>query len=783
MNRSLRIYRLDGIEIDTSQVCLKRNGQEQHVRQKTFQVLIYLLEHRQRLVTKDELIEHIWQGMAVTDNTLEQCLAEIRKVIGDDSRQPRFIRTIPRTGYRFIAPVDEVAPDQLSDRPSLPVNLESNISGFSYDKTHSLVLKPGRWYGRRFAVILGVLLLAAVCVAAFYVLRRRSFASASPLNVTLGGETGKRAVAVMFFENESSSADIDWLREGLADMLITDLAQSKNLVVLSRQQLHVLLDRIGHKESEKIKLDEALDVANKSQAKVVILGSFSRLGEQIRIDVHLHDARDGQLLTAERLVVDKPAEILTQVDLLSLKLASHLGAPAQTEANASLTDVMTNNLEAYRYYSLGVEKAQAMRNPEAIGLLQKAIALDPQFAMAYARIGYAYAVNWNRIDEGKPYLEKAFELSGRLSEKDKLYIRGWYAIVNFDFTRAIQSFREIVARSPLEVEGYRSLGLLLQGEERYNEAIEVLKQGLIIDPEAKDLYNRLGAIYSDLGRHEEAIAMYQRYVHLAPQEPNAHDSLAIGNEWAGRYEEAIEEYNRALALKPDFEIAIIHLGNTYFQMGRYRDAIKQYERCIQIAPSDLERTRAYNAIAHVERKMGKLDQAQREAMAAERLDKNAVDELFLLALDRRDLATAEKLKEELEKVQYYTRGSRGSQRKFLYHRGYFDLTAGRSEDAVRELKEALTHRAEEWNIDAYEDCLANAYRELGRFDEAIAEYERILKLNPNYPLVHYHLARAYEGKGQSAEARAEYQRFLQVWKNADSEIPEIVTAHRALSQI
>src|SRR5438034_6083209 len=95
-----RIYRLNGIELDTSQVCLKRNGQEQHLRQKTLQVLVHLLEQRHRVVTKDELMECIWPDTAVTNNTLEQCLAEIRKALGDNSRQPRFIKTVPRAGYR-----------------------------------------------------------------------------------------------------------------------------------------------------------------------------------------------------------------------------------------------------------------------------------------------------------------------------------------------------------------------------------------------------------------------------------------------------------------------------------------------------------------------------------------------------------------------------------------------------------------------------------------------------------------------------------------------------------
>src|SRR5439155_26024858 len=94
---------------------------------------------------------------------------------------------------------------------------------------------------------------------------------------------------------------------------------------------------------------------------------------------------------------------------------------------------------------------------------------------------YAYAVGWGREDDGKPYLEKAFQLSARLTEKDRFYITAWYAIANLDFPAAIKSFREIVAHYPLEVEAYRRLGLLLKGEEQLDEAIEVLKQGLVID--------------------------------------------------------------------------------------------------------------------------------------------------------------------------------------------------------------------------------------------------------------------------------------------------------------
>src|SRR5437868_7280750 len=99
------IYRFDDVEVDASGGTVSRGGQAHYLRQQTFQVLLYLLEHRDRIVNKEELITHIWQGAAVTDNALVQCIADIRRALGDDWRQPRFVKTLPKSGYRFIGAV------------------------------------------------------------------------------------------------------------------------------------------------------------------------------------------------------------------------------------------------------------------------------------------------------------------------------------------------------------------------------------------------------------------------------------------------------------------------------------------------------------------------------------------------------------------------------------------------------------------------------------------------------------------------------------------------------
>ena len=177
--------------------------------------------------------------------------------------------------------------------------------------------------------------------------------------------------------------------------------------------------------------------------------------------------------------------------------------------------------------------------------------------------------------------------------------------------------------------------------------------------------------------------------------------------------------------------------------------------------------------------MGNIKRAEQAAKVALRYEKTFVWYRLAAALDRKDLATAKVLEDQVFAESPYTnRGTRLPPRFMFYIRGYLNLRFGKSAEAIENFKDALRHRPATWNIDTYEDCLANAYLELGRLDEALAEYERILKLNPNYPLANYHLAEVYARKGQLDLARASYARFLQVWEEADQDLPEVIAAKK-----
>ncbi len=794
------IYRIGDIEVDPDLCCVRRDGEEQRLRRQTFQVLLYLLDQRQRLVTKEEIFERVWQNAPVTDDALVQCVVDLRKALGDDPRHPRFIKTVPKAGYCFIAEVEEVRsipgkPAGLSTAlefevtASVEIQIEDGIEEVlegEIDRDHRRRL-PGSYPAQRGLLTRRSLLsggasrvvtvfAGVIVIGVLAVLLARSFRPVT--DITLPQHPGKRPIAVLHFENRSGDRDLDWLREGLADMLITNLSRSKSLSVLSRQQLYLLLERIGRENAVKLRLDEAQEIARRARAEALLMGSFARLGHQIRIDASLHDARTGQLIASESLIADRPEQVLSRVDLLSLKLASHLAAGiAERENSPVLAEVMTSNLEAYRYYSLALEQVQSYHTTEAIALFEKAIALDPQFAMAYARIGYAYAmIRVGDAEKARPYLERAFRLSHRLTAKDKLYVLAWYA--KPDHLEVIRAYREIVAQYPQEIEAWWRLGLELQYQGRSEEAIDALKSGLVMDPEARELYNQLGNYYAGLGRLAEAIAAHRRYVELAPNEANAHDSLAMTYNEAGRYDDAIAELNRALALKPQFHFAHLHLGDSYFGQGRYKFAEREYRWYQKLAPSVWDVAVSWQRLTRLYWRKGDLDRAAAMAQEALKINYDFGDPLFI-ALARGDLQTAERHKERLFAAVPETdpRGAAWSIPQPYYHRGYYALKLGRADQAIEYLKKARQATPVFfWYEDVGPDLLANAYLELGRWDEAIAEYIQLLRLNPNWAWAQFHLGQAYQGKGDDENAQAAYRRFLQIWQDADPDIPELIAA-------
>jgi DNA-binding winged helix-turn-helix (wHTH) protein/TolB-like protein len=329
------VYRLGDLEIDPVRGCLKRGHQEQYLRQQTFEVLLYLVEQRQRLVSKDELIEVVWRGTAVTDNALVQCIVEIRKVLGDDSRQPRFVKTIPKFGYRFIGSVEEhTANGSSAVKGEGPPPLDSALADAEASALSRARIPETSGVGpsspppERNQWLSGKLIATVVTVTLVLLtllwLGWRHETDGQGSEVLLKQIPGKKSLAVLYFENQSSRPDLDWLSQGLADMLIADLSRLENLNVLGSEQLYTLWTSSGPIPEKKIRLGQALTIGRRSHAETLVVGSFAAVDQRVRIDVRLYGSRDNRLLGTEHVIADNAAQTLSQVDLLASKLAALL---------------------------------------------------------------------------------------------------------------------------------------------------------------------------------------------------------------------------------------------------------------------------------------------------------------------------------------------------------------------------------------------------------------------------------------------------------------------------
>jgi TolB-like protein len=273
--------------------------------------LAYLLKERGRVIGKKEMIDHVWSDTAVVDDVLVQSIKDIRRALGDDARHPRYIKTFPKTGYRFLGNIDEII---AADAVAIDTHQGVDLVQPRTIPSNGLREAP---IGRRVWFGIAITILAISLALGF---ASRIFWSP----VRLSKVPGQKVVVVMLFENQSKDPDLDWLRESLTEMLIARLSRSPNLAVLPRVELYRLLKQ-ADLNPRSIGLTEAFGIMRSAGGEALITGSFSGLGEKVRIDIQVYSATSFEMIAAETITVEKADHIPTEIDQLSLKLIDKLG--------------------------------------------------------------------------------------------------------------------------------------------------------------------------------------------------------------------------------------------------------------------------------------------------------------------------------------------------------------------------------------------------------------------------------------------------------------------------
>jgi DNA-binding winged helix-turn-helix (wHTH) protein/tetratricopeptide (TPR) repeat protein/TolB-like protein len=423
-------------EADPARGILNRSGVRVKVQEQPFRLLLLLLERPGEVVSRDELRQKLWpEGTFVDfDGSLNVLLKRLRATIGDDPENPRFIETIPRRGYRFIAPVSVVATakkysQQLLASTAAATQVETvQVPPATVDQPVPVV--HGRKGTGPYLIYAGSALVAVLLLGAAGSLVWPHVSEGS-FGKNLGGMPihVRKSVAVLGFRNLSGRSGDAWLATALSDMLSTELAGGEKLRLVSGEDVSNL--RISSPWSQNDTLDQATSsrICKSLNSDVLVLGSYTMIGTgdgaQMRLDVRMQDGKTGEILT-ETAEVGSTQGLFRLVSRIGAELRGRLGVEQlQGSDEAGVLAAVPLDPDAARFYALGIAKLRQFDALAARDLLEQAAEADPRFPLVHAMLARA----WGQLGYKQKHQEeakKAFDLSADLPRALRLLVEGEY---------------------------------------------------------------------------------------------------------------------------------------------------------------------------------------------------------------------------------------------------------------------------------------------------------------------------------------------------------------------
>jgi tetratricopeptide (TPR) repeat protein/tRNA A-37 threonylcarbamoyl transferase component Bud32 len=483
--------------------------------------------------------------------------------------------------------------------------------------------KPG-W--KKWAVA-GAIVLVIAGLLGFSLLRREREAPGI-------GATGRPAIAVMYFEDHTGVEEIRWLSKGLPDMLLTGLAQTPGLDVVSSQRIYEVLKEIGQENVEAIDKSLVAEVARRSGAGAVVVGSIYKAGDDIRIDVQLQDVASGKLLGADSV---RGADVFPLVDDLASRIRTRLDL-TDRPAGRPLKDVTTPSLEAYRLYVEGLLARHNVRYSDARTFLEEALRIDPSFAMAYFQLSELEGALGDSARR-REYLDRAIENLDRLPERQALMVEARQALERGESPEeAAKKLEDLIARYPDYEEAYDQLVHMYGRVGDIDKTIEFLDRWGEAFPGAGSghFHNHRGYAFLSKGLYAEALRAFEDYARVSPDEPNPQDSLGEVYLITGRPEKALEHYGRALERDPSFGSSYLGRAFAYGMLGRYQDVLVEAGRLVELGErSNLSLTAVHFIQAFTRSRVGRYREAENHLRLGTELAQarqNVAEQVALLRL-------------------------------------------------------------------------------------------------------------------------------------------------------
>ncbi len=535
--------------IDLSRYELTLDGRRVKLERQPMDLLIFFLERKGQLVTRDDIVEKLW-GKDVfvdVDRSINAAVRKIRSALKDDPDQPKFLETVVGKGYRFVGDIEAI-PAPVGQREAV---VQRGLP--------TAAAQPRLLRAVTISIVAVLSVLALLFVSNVGGWRERLRGRASPEAI--------RSLAVLPLENLSHDGEQDYLADGMTEELITELSKISALRVISRTS--VMRFKGTHQPLPEI--------ARELNVDAVVEGSILRSGNRVRITAQLIQAPLDKHLWAETYDRDIRDVLTLQSDVAGA-IAKQVKAQITPAETAKLSTVRQADPEAYQlylqgryYWNKGTDKS-ASNSRE---YFQKAVEKDPGYARAWVGLAFAYNLMGD-YSHGNEAARKALALDDTIGEGHAaVALATWRN--DWDWTIAQEEFKRAIELDANNANAHHTYALYLAALRRYDEASAEMQRTLELDPLAPLANSNLGSIYWSSHDFDRAIQQLKRALEIDPNFSDAHVDLGLVYESVGRYDQALVEFEKYRTLSGNPLVYKAYVAHLYAVQGRRADALKLLE--------------------------------------------------------------------------------------------------------------------------------------------------------------------------------------------------------------
>ncbi|HEU4869824.1 MAG TPA: protein kinase [Pyrinomonadaceae bacterium] len=631
----------------------------------------------------------------------------------------------------------------------------------------------------KIAAAIVALIVIVGTASAFYFYRRNAHAL-----------TSRDTILLTDFVNTTGEPVFDGT---LKQALAVQLGQTPFLNLFPEDRVRETLRFMGRSPDDRITRDVGREICQRQGIKAMMTGSIANIGSHYNIILEAIDPRSGDPIAREQIEADSKEKVLSALGTAASNLRKKLGESLSSvqKYDVNIEQATTSSLEALKAYAMANDERAKGRARESLTFYKRAVELDPNFAMAYARIGVFY-INQEQMETAKEYLQKSYDLRDRVSERERLYItEKYYNYITGETDQAVETLKTWARLYPNDFIPHNNLSLDYQVLGNFEESLKEALEAARLAPNNITARENVVTCFLALGRIDEAEQASKEIEKLNPDSLGAHNNRYLFS-FLRRDQAGMDREIEWARGKPEEADAIVASANVALYFGKLKQAEELLKRAVEMLKTQ---NRAENAakellgLAANQLVFGKCQQAKENTKAALALyrGRNGLTGAALINAACGDATQAQTILNQLRTTH---------PTDFIINSIFSPMIQAMIEKSRGNLPEAV--RLAE-SVRAFDRGLVTGlmnnyargsiYLEQRRGAEAAAEFKKIIDnpaieaYSPAHTLAYLGMARAAAINGDTAAARKSYQDFFAFWKEADSDLPVLVQARKEYEQL